>query len=160
MGNVVPRSVMAIDAGVSNNSFALSVGHVTEKDGVYYRIIDTMIEIAPRRNQDEINFARVSTELIEPLIEELNVGWVIADRWNSIKLLDDLRENCGVETAQYSLKYSDLMYVREFLTEESPSVRIPKVEIAYEEIMHVDLEKYPHCFRYQPVSHFIFQCIK
>jgi len=157
-GSIEERSIMAIDAGATNNSFALCVAHVKETEGLRYYVIDTLVEVAPQRNHDEVNFTAVADELLYPLIEQMNVGWVVADRWNSKKMLDDIRDKYGIETDTYSLRYDDLLFARDYLVDEEAQVLLPKTEMPFNEIMSIDLETYPHCFKYMPCAHLIFQC--
>lgn len=153
--NLYP-AVMAIDAGQTNNSFVITVGHrVGEK-----AVVDVIVEMIPYKNQDSLNFSRIAEHLMYPLIEKFNIKFVVADRWQSIKLLSDVEENFGIETATYSLKYADMVLVRDYITDENPLVTIPKCEIPYNDIVaHVakNPDNYPKCFKDMPVAHLLFQ---
>lgn len=156
----VRRSLLAIDAGFSNNSFALVIGHPRESlDGEVTYHLDTFVEVAPTKDLVVLNYSKLARDLIYPLIKELNVGIVVADRWNSLKLLHDVEEELGILAFQYSMKYPDFVYVRDYLEDEQPKVVLPRAEMPTKDILEIDQGTYPKCFRYKPVSHFYFQCL-
>ena len=72
-------SVLAIDAGETNNSFALSC--TSTRDGM--ASIDLLIEIMPAPGV-ALNYTMIFDYLIVPVIKARNVRILLADRWNSI----------------------------------------------------------------------------
>jgi hypothetical protein len=153
---VIHPAVMAIDAGQVNNSFVIVVGHLEDECPV----IDTIVELIPHKNQDTLNFHRIAEEIMYPLIDELNVKYVIADRWQSIKILSDVEAQFGIETGTYSLKYQDLVMVRDYMTDDDPIITIPRCELPFKEIVsHVakNPDSYPKCFKGMPIAHLVFQ---
>ncbi len=156
----IRRSVLAIDAGFSNNSFAVVVGHprISLQNELTFHL-DTFIEVAPTPGATVLNYTKIAHDLLYPLIEGLNVGIVVADRWNSLKLLHDVEDNFGILGLQYSMKYPDFLYVKDHLEDLHPNIVLPRPEMSQKEILTIDQNNYPKCFRYLPISHFYFQCL-
>jgi hypothetical protein len=148
----VPK-VLALDAGYSNNSFALAVGHLDPEFGIIY---DFLGEVIPSSNYP-INFNAMYKDVLIPIVEGLGVLYVAADRWQNLKLLHDLEEETGVETIQKSVKYPAFIDWREDLY--SGNFKIPLPEMPPSEIIEVSGENYPNCFQNTPISHLIFQSL-
>lgn len=146
-----PPTVLTIDAGYSNNSFALAIC-ATEERGAN---VLAVAEIAPRKGVTVINYTRTVKQLLYPLIKEFNVQAVGADRWNSLKLLQDIEEDMKVQTFQYSLRPTDFDLVYDYLMEDVPAVKLPKPEMDLGEIFVT--QDYPHGFKYKPNSHLYHQ---
>ncbi|QJT70863.1 hypothetical protein GR7B_00065 [Vibrio phage vB_VcorM_GR7B] len=162
----LPRGVMAIDAGYSNNSFSLVAGFVQEKGGKLHPTVHTIVEIAPIRHKNVLNYTKIANEIIYPLIEELNIGLFVADRWNSLKLMHDIEEECGIYTEQHSLNAQEFAFIYDHITdEETRCITLPKPEIKYDKVIETDLDGYPHCFgpgnpttgKAMPVAHLVHQ---
>ena len=168
-----PGCIMGLDAGHVNNSFAVSVVTpvVEHKEDVDedlecpYRVLGarTMLvaEVAPDRNRGvQVNHTLLSREFLYYVIDAFNVKLVLADRWNSIKMLSDMEEDLGVMTNIYSMKPKDFDLVLDFYHDEDCfGIECPAMEIAHEEILKMDMEDYPACFKYRPISHLYYQCI-
>jgi intein/homing endonuclease len=151
-------TVLALDAGYSNNSFAMAViGPPLNSSAHTKAIIHALVEVMPPNGKGKINFHSVYEKLIKPIILQLNVRAVLADRWNSLKLLHDAAAEFDIHTDQYSLKYPDFMFVRSYL--ESGAVDIPRFQMDEKHRLTPDLSKYPECFRDAPVDHFAFQAV-
>ncbi|WYW01874.1 terminase large subunit [Pseudomonas phage vB_PpuM-Pori-4] len=162
----VPKHVMTIDAGHSNNSFALTVGYPEMYRGKLRLVCTGVVEVAPTHGQNTINFTKIAKEMIYPLIEHFNVGLVVTDRWNSLKLLHDIEDEYGIFTLQYSLRPDDFNFIYDYyMDEDFAYARIPVPEIPIDQIMDVDIDEYPKCFgpgnkttgRPMPVAHMIHQ---
>lgn len=160
----MPPTILSLDAGAVNNSFALSIGHpvkkIDDKRREYWVAqVDAVIEVAPSVGQTEINFNRLTERLIYKLIPQLNVGALVSDRWNNLKLLDDCREKFPhLVTQTYSLTYEDCVSFKEQLLDDIPKIILPKPEQSFDEIDGIDTSlNYPHCFKYKPVAHTYFQ---
>lgn len=152
-------SVMALDAGVVNNSFALSVGSLYE--GV--PVIDCLVEIIPLPGVP-VSFSSVYSDVIIPLCEKRNVRILLADRWNSIKLLEDARrelvdadgEPLLQVARQYSLKYTDMYAVKDAI--DLNMFKIPRCEVTdVKSILEHDPDDYPKVFEHRPVEHLLLQ---
>lgn len=144
-------SVLALDAGFVNNSFALALGHLKDHK---FPMLDALIEVQAMPGV-KINFSRVYRNVIEPLIEARNVKLVAADRWNSIKILSDLEEDHGVLTQQYSLKYADMRLFKDYIEDKQIILPDPGRELS--EIIKYDHHEYPANFKNDPLGHFYLQ---
>lgn len=150
-------SILAIDAGYTNNSFAIVIGSRTE-DGVIS--VDCLVEVMPRPGIP-LNYSMIFDELLIPLCKERNVKVMLADQWNSIKLLQDAK--LQIETVEhadkYSLKYSDLWMVKTLIEAEAPRLTIPRMVHAesVRDTLLYDQDEYPHCFDGKPTEHLIMQ---
>lgn len=144
-------SCLALDAGYVNNSFAFAVGHLKDHK---FPIIDIVCEIMPLPGM-RLNFSRIYDEVILPIVDARNVKLVAADRWNSIKILQDLEEDQDVETRQYSLKYSDMQLFKDYI--ENKQIILPDPKRELEDITKYDQSDYPNCFKDDPIGHFYLQ---
>ena len=145
-------TLVGIDAGHVNNSFAAASGY---KDGDYF-IVDSLVEAAPIPGFP-LNYNRMYEKILKPMIVFRNSRGLLADRWNSIKILDDAEEELGIQKKQYSLKYKDLWYVKNAI--EGGKVILPRTSrkgLEMSDIIGIDGE-YPHCFENRPVEHALFQ---
>jgi hypothetical protein len=156
--NRVRPSLMSIDAGYNNNSFALTIGHLhpNPKSPARY-VFDVMVEIAPIRKKLPLHYSVIATQLLYPLIEAFNVKAVFADRWNSLKLLHDIEHKYKIPALQYSMKYADFTTIRGYV--DDAVLRIPQFEQERKLRSNPDVGKYPHCFKYAPVSHLYYQAL-
>lgn len=145
-------TLVGIDAGHVNNSFAAASMF---KDGDYF-VVDSLIEAAPIPGFP-LNYNRMYEKILKPMIVFRNARGLLADRWNSIKLLDDAEEELGIQKKQYSLKYKDLWYVKNAI--EGGKVLLPRTRrkgITMAEIIGAEGE-YPLCYENCPVEHALFQ---
>jgi len=148
-------SMLTIDAGVSFNSFSITVLHIDEKTGEF--VAQLMCEIIPEPGIP-LNYTQIYDNVISPIITARNVKVVLADRWNSIKILSDIEaEFPGVTAEQYSLKYKDIGITKSHL--EAGTLVLPKRETKSEfhELLEFDNEIYPNCFAGRPVDHLAMQ---
>ena len=146
-------TIMALDAGYTNNSFAGAIGYT---DG-FNVIVKAVFEVIPEQGAP-LNHAQIFEELLVPLMEKFNVRILLADRWNSIKLLQDAKLDVkGLDIAeQHSLKYKEMHSVKTRL--QQGTLRIPEPERAsIKDCLEFDDEHYPTCFLGQPVSHLVMQ---
>lgn len=167
-----PGSVMAIDAGFSDNSFAIAVGHREGKDVMF----SALLEIIPKKGENVINHAATVKFCVEEMIRAFNVRYLVADRWNSLFLLHKLDEdfNVGIDqldregkpkknvnltlhTEQYSVKYDDFLLFRSYW--EGHRIKFPKLEQPVEASVAPSFEGYPNNFDYKPCSHLLLQAL-
>jgi hypothetical protein len=149
-------SVLAMDAGETNNSFALSCMSLV--NGI--PSVDLLVEIMPSPGEP-LNYTLIFDHIIVPMIKARNVKVLLADRWNSTKLLQDALALGLVQIAKkYSLKYNDMWDVKNQMqggTFSYPRSQFVKSVI---ELLHdQDLTNYPACFANKPVEHFMYQCV-
>lgn len=163
-GTAVSGSVLAIDAGYSDNSFAIACGHwenLDKKDSGKFIQFDVLAEIIPNKGVNYLHHARISKMIIEQIIRAFNVKYVVADRWNSLYLLhkymDDFPQLILAE--QYSVKYNDFVLFRSYT--EHGGIRFPKLEtndkMLYVNGIAKEGSYYPNCFDYMPVAHLFYQ---
>jgi intein/homing endonuclease len=147
-------SILAIDAGYSNNSFACAIGHLMDDR---YPIFTVLVEIQPLPGIP-INYSLVYTNILKPLIEKRNVKFLVADRWNSLKVLADAAEDFpDIQTEQYSLKYQDMVMFKECLQDQQTNMPLP--EISVDDILAYPHGEYPSFFKSMPVAHCILQLL-
>lgn len=154
--NAIPK-LMALDAGQVSNSFALTVAHNEIADnGEVTTIFDLMNEIIPSK-KTPVSFTWLLNDVILPIARELNVQMVVADRWQSLKLLSDIEEELEIETEQFSVKYDDFVGFKNGINEGFVLFPRPKQRIS--KFKDFNLDSYPDCFVGKPIDHFIMQCL-
>jgi hypothetical protein len=157
---VLRNSLMAIDAGFTNNAFSVIVITAEEvplAGGTKSVILKTpvMLEIVPK-DGGSLHFSKIYTEILYKLIEAFNVKFLFADRWNSIALLDKAEEDfqkVDFKSTSYSVKYDDFIITKSYLQEQK--LLLPKLEMSFDEILKV--ENYPHSFLGKPAAHLMYQ---
>jgi hypothetical protein len=149
-------SVLALDAGSVNNSFALSVLYASNKTG---RVICPLIgEVFPSL-EAPIHFPDLVGRLMTQLIEHYNVGMVVADRWQSLMLLQTLAEEHNLGWAQRSLQYADFDNFRQSAIYDG-NLLLPKLENKPREAIRMAGNTgYPGMFINQPMSHLVYQLV-
>ena len=147
------RSVLALDGGHTNNSFAFAVGHI---DSHRYPRISLVGEIIPEPGVP-INYSRAYSEFLLPIIAHRNVVIARADRWNSLKILSDMERDLGLQKSIYSLRYDDMQLFKSYLGDGQISFPTPKKSI--DEILAYDPAEYPRCFREHPEEHMVLQML-
>lgn len=153
---VIEPSIMALDAGETANSFAIKIGHRNpNKLDKKKIIVDIMLEIMPEKGKVSLSHSRIYKQIISILIQRFNVSAVLADRWQSIKMLQDIEEEFKIFAGVYSLKYRDMVLVKNHILENT--IEIPAASRPMDEIIR-DEGKYPESFQYRPVDHFLLQC--
>lgn len=149
-------SVLAMDAGETNNSFAVSVTSMVNN----LPRIDVLVEIMPTPGVP-LNYTLIFDNIIVPLIKARNVKVMLADRWNSTKLLQDALAMGLVQIAKkYSLKYSDMWDVKNQM--QAVTLTYPRSQFytsVNEILTTMDLTDYPACFVGKPVEHFMYQLV-
>lgn len=157
MPGVIEPAILSLDAGLTANSFGLTIGHRNpNKHDPKKFICDIMIEIAPEQGKVKLNHSKIYKELIRPLIMSFNVSVVLADRWNSVKMLQDIEDEFRITSGMYSIKYKDFQMVKNHIMEGT--VIVPQATKTLEEILKEDAGNYPHRYKYRPVDHFLLQC--
>lgn len=146
-------SVIAMDAGYSNNSFACAVGHLKDRK---QPVISLLVEVMPLPGIP-LNYRKIYDEIILPIIEARNVKLMAADRWNSLKILSDAEEDANVLIKQYSLKYPDMQNFKSYIMDGQ--MLVPKPEWPMEQITEYDQSKYPEVFKGHPAEHFALQLL-
>lgn len=150
-------SILAIDAGEKDNSFSMCGGTIDEDFNLN---VDLVCEIIPLPGY-RINFTKVYSEVILPIMQARNVKVLLADRWNSRTFLSDAESDMGnpdddSETPsfiakQYSLKYVDMVGVRTRM--EQGQVRLPKSEIKVNSLIDALDSNYRDFYHEKPIAH-------
>jgi hypothetical protein len=154
---IIEPAVMAIDAGYSNNSFALVLGHRNPVKKADKKIICTvMLEVTPEKGRVALSLSHIYKNVMMPLIKAFNVRAVLADRWNSLKILQDIYDETGVFADQYSVRYNDMQLVKNHIVDGT--VQVPKSVKTLDEILKDESDKYPLNYIGRPVDHFLLQC--
>lgn len=153
--------VMALDAGLVNNSFSVVVIYYdTQQDKIKTAAI---VECMPVKGKT-INFAKMYEHVILPLAKDLNVCYVCADRWNSIDLLHRLKHDMGnnpkgkpfTRADTYTLKKKDFEAFK--LAIANQSLILPKLrENEIEEIRQGITGDYRKAMYGRPVNHLLLQ---
>lgn len=145
-----PPSVLSLDAGLVDNSFALALLH---KVGDTY-VSPLLIEIMPEAGKP-IRFPLVYEKIIKPIIKACNVRMLTADRWNSVYVLDQAREDFPnqVVTKQITLNSADFKQFK--MLANSGQLSLPALELEVPQIeAAVD---YRVAFRKFPAAHLFSQ---
>lgn len=143
-------SILTMDAGLTNNSFTLTVGSLKENT----LVIPTVIEIIPRKGT-QIDFPAVYRVVMKPLIETMNVHLVAADRWNSITVLQSIADDYKgkVLCIQRTLNSKDF---NQFMASvNSQEFQFPNMEMTVEEVKAV--RNYKRELVGKPLSHLFLQ---
>jgi hypothetical protein len=152
---IINPTILTLDAGFSNNSFACVVSSIDKTTKfVSYR---TFIEIQPKPGVP-LNYSLIYKHVIKPIIEKQNVKLVATDRWQNLKLLSDIEQDYNIETKQYSVKYSDMTLFKDYIIDKE--VIFPRCEWkTMDEVINFNYADYPKCFAQAPVAHFFLQCV-
>ncbi len=147
-----PPSILAFDAGATNNSYA---GVLLYKDGSELKVT-SLIEIIPKQKK-RIDFYLVYQNVIKPLIEKWNVKVVAYDRWNSYQVVDQIASdfNGEVKGIQYTLKAKDFSGFRDLAL--NASMELPKLETTPDRIEVTS--DYKNDLANSPASHLYLQML-
>jgi len=150
-------SVLAIDAGETNNSFAFTC---SSKDEAGRPRIDIVGEIMASPTAP-INFTLLFDHMLLPIMRARNVRILLADRWQSNKILSDALALCEglMQAKKYSLKYADMCDVRNMMQGDQLTYPRSTYVKSVTEILQQDLSDYPACFAGKPVEHFMYQLV-
>ncbi|QBQ74625.1 terminase [Burkholderia phage BcepSauron] len=161
-GNQWP-SIIAIDAGSSNNSFCIAAVHYNFETGK--TVVGTALECIPM-NGKKVNFNLLYLNVILKLARETNAVGMVADQWQSIDLLQRIREDMGLNPLgkprclprQYSPRRKDFDACRAMLT--SKNLILPTItESDRDRIVAGGIDDYRSEFMNRPVPHILHQMI-
>lgn len=148
----VSSKVLAIDAGYTFNSFSGAVLSMNEENVV----IEALFEIVPGPNKP-LNYTNIYNEVLVPIVEDMNVRYICADRWNSLKILQDLEAEYNIGWGQYRLTYADFINFKQALIDTD--IILPVNEIKIKDAIKLSTNNYPHCFLHKPIAHFCIQAL-
>ncbi|AFH14719.1 terminase large subunit [Pseudomonas phage Lu11] len=154
-------SILAIDAGLKDNSFSIAGGTIDEN---FNLCVDLICEVIPQPGFF-INYSLMYSEVILPIMQARNVKVLLADRWNSLSLLSDAQIDMGDPDAddgmptfiakQHSLKYTEMVGVRTRI--EQGQVIVPKSEIKVSTLMDALDSNYREFYVGSPIAHLFKQ---
>lgn len=156
-------AILALDMGYNNNSLAFCIAHPSsipdreddeEEDILIGMDVIAVGEIIPRKERP-INNAHIYKNIIQPLCSEFGIAHVIADRWESRSIMQDLEESLGIGWTQFSVDMQDFKNYKEAMYAEI--ITHPKLEIPLEDALQMELDNYPLCFKNMPAAHLAFQ---
>lgn len=162
------QGVLILDAGYSNNCFAYAICYpknipqrgaedATDSDEMDYNVeveVFAVGEVIPREGVP-ISFNKMYKNVLLPICLEYNIGYVVSDRWQNIKMMQDLEDASNIEHFEHRLTATDFASAREAFYEGM--INLPRLEDSAEKILDTVLEDYPFCFNKKPVSHLYFQ---
>ena len=154
--NSWPATVLTLDAGYSNNAFAFTLGSPSynNEDNIPSLQVFTVGEVVPQAGY-VIDFPLMYKHVIETLVASCNVRFVVADRWNSIMLLQSISAKYKrVVAFQHSLKLKDFSAFDEDLV-HTGRLTLPAMEIDSD--LAESIVDYKKGFRNKPAAHLYLQ---
>lgn len=147
-------TLMSLDAGQVNNSFAVTLFYLEETSGNV--VCSTVLEVMPAEGT-MINFRHLYDSFLLPLAKDMNTCAVIADRWNSVDILHSMEVDLGEGTyvKQISVNRADFDSVLAMLNNKT--VTMPRPEMPMEEFLTKEFENYRLTFKDAPVAHLAHQ---
>jgi intein/homing endonuclease len=142
-------AIMTLDAGLVNNAFAMVVAH--RRDTTME--VDLVIELVPQPGK-QVDFPFLYDNIILPIIKDMNVVLVSADRWNSINILQQIEKDVeGCKVSQKTLQYKDFTHFSASVY--AGEVKLPALEMPMDRILVVrDFKKE---LLNAPISHLALQ---
>ncbi len=156
-------SVVAMDAGSVNNSFAVAAGHFDFDQ--QKTVVTTLLECVPVEGR-RIDFNLLYQYVILPLMQDTWAVGLCADQWQSIDILHRGKADMGNNpsgkpktlSTQYSLKRNDFNNFRAML--DNKSILFPTVKgEAMQYIIDGRVEDYKKEMKDRPVDHTALQMI-
>ncbi len=156
-------SVVAIDAGVSDNSFCVVSAHYNFDTGK--TVVSNVIECMPHEGR-RINFNLMYEQVILPLCKATNAVYLTADQWQSLDILHRIRVDMGklpdgkevCTSRQYSPRRADFDMLRALIVNKNvlcPTVKPDRVEW----IVNGGVDNYKAEMNEKPVEHLLLQML-
>ena len=156
-------SVVAIDAGESDNSFCVIAAHYNFDTGK--TVISNIIECMPHDGR-RINFNLMYENVILPLCKATNAVYLTADQWQSLDILHRIRVDMGklpdgkevCTSKQYSPRRADFDMLRALVVSKNilcPSVKPDRMEW----IVSGGVDNYKAEMNGKPVEHLLLQML-
>lgn len=153
-------SILTIDAGHKNNSFAIVASHYDFDTGK--TVVSTLIECMTELGR-AVNFNLLYQHVILPLARDVNAVVMLADQWQSIDLLNRIETDMGnnplakpkCKAKQHSPRRLDFQAVNALL--DNKSLILPTVSDAeMQEVFDGNIDDYRK-LRNKPVQHMVLQ---
>lgn len=155
-------TVLALDAGLVNNSFAVAVVGYNQQTQKTETVC--VLEVMAK-DGNSVNFESMYSNVIFPLCKQLNVCLVVADRWNSADHLHRIHKDMGMRGSkyltkikQYSLKHKDFEMVRALINNRSVTCPTMKPDLK-KKILSGEIGDYKNDLFEHPVEHFFLQLL-
>lgn len=154
-------SLLTIDAGHKNNSFAIIGSHYNFDTGK--SVISTVIECMAEAGRS-INFNLLYQHVILPIARDINAVAMLADQWQSIDLLYRIEEDMGknplqkvrCKANQYSPKRKDFVAVNAMMN--GKSLLLPTLgEADMQHVFAGNVQDYRVELRSKPIQHLMLQ---
>jgi hypothetical protein len=156
-------SVVAIDAGVSDNSFCVVSAHYNFETGK--TVVSNIIECMPHEGR-RINFNLMYENVILPLCKATNAVYLTADQWQSLDILHRIRVDMGklpdgkevCTSRQYSPRRADFDMLRALVVNKNvlcPTVKPDRIEW----IVNGGVDNYKAEMIEKPVEHLLLQML-
>lgn len=145
-------SLMSLDAGEVNNSFTVTVLYIDPRSG--NTVCSTVLELMPAKGR-RINHNKMYNSILLPLAKDNNVKVVLADRWNSLDILQRLAQDAGCKTQQISVNRKDFDFVVSMM--EDGSIVLPQPEMPMHTFIDYTPDNYRQYFVNKPVAHLAHQ---
>ena len=146
-----PPAVLALDAGSTDNAFSLALAY---RDGGNVNV-PCLIEVVPQPGR-VIHFPYLYTHIILPICKACNVKVLLADRWNSLQILQQAKDDVkDLKPIQYSVKMGDFTNVVGLV--DSGCLFFPRMDLdpARTELV----TDYKRELRDHPADHLYLQCL-
>lgn len=171
MAHPTEPAVLALDAGHVDNSFAFALGHLrypvslpisariaredlSDRDSPTL-VVSAIGEVIPR-NGYAISFPEVYKHLISRLVRDASCCYVVADRWNSLMLLQSVEAQFPDEcfSLQYSLRKEDFTaFDTDYIN--ASKIQFPRLEL--EPNIIEAISDYKSAMMGKPASHLYLQ---
>lgn len=159
--NVAGSRLLALDAGWKKNSFAGAIMSLQESphdEEKNIPFVEGLFELIPSRDYP-VNMNDVYENILKPIIEEFDIKFITADRWNSLKLLQDIEDEFEIPYSIYSLTYDDFVNFRNDIYAGGIVFPAPEMKVSEAFNLVNNTKDYPLCFLGKPVSHFMFEAL-
>lgn len=157
------KTILAVDVGLVNNSFAFSIMSVPEDYNIAELTDEEVLtpakllaagEVMPK-NGARMNMTNLYTRCLAPLVDHFNVAYFVSDRWQNAKIATDLEQEYGIETLEYRCSWEDFAVTRELV--DNDNLTCPGLTMKFDDLMGVTAEQYPEIFRTKPIDHLAWQ---
>lgn len=144
-------SVVALDAGVNNNAFALTV---TYRAGSTIHV-PVCLEIVPQQGRT-LHYPSIYKQIILPIMKTCNAKALVADRFNSLQLLQQAKDDVkDLQSGQYSVTMRDFRNVLQLV--ETESILFPRMDLQPENVERIT--NYKRDLLHHPADHLYLQCM-
>jgi hypothetical protein len=157
-------TVLSIDAGFTNNAFAVASTYFDFNTGK--TVVDCVLEIVPQQGRT-INFNMVYQHVLLPLAKNTNCAVMLADRWNSLDHLHRMKDDRGLHpttqkpitvTKQYSCKRKDFDFVVQLMADKSLVLPVISKE-DQRLVLDIGVENFKTELVNKPVAHLMLQLV-